>query len=583
MRAAKIKHLRIYMGNLSMGADISVKISGEAGQGIQTVGSLISLVCRNAGLHMMAINDFESRIRGGDSFFQIRISDRPIGAPSHRVNLLVALNKKTYDVYRSELLPEGIVLLDAEEAVEDENLLPVAFAGLSQKTGGKITSNTIAAGACLSLLGAPVELLENVLADLFEKKGTEVINNNISAARLGYEAVENRSFKWTFQWKEASPAGALISGAKAIALGALAGDCRFASFYPMSPATGILSHLTEYTDRFPLVVEQAEDEIAAINMIIGASFAGVRSITGTSGGGFCLMTEGLGLAAITETPLVIVNAQRPGPATGLPTRTAQADLLFIIRSSQDEFPRFVFAPGTPDEAFDATARAFYLSEKYQVPVIILTDMMLNDSMYISEKPFSAPQYMDDFVVTDDRIEDPSVYKRYAITTSGVSPRALPCMGNALVLASGNEHSEDGHISEKVEDRSKMVDKRHAKVPHMIKEMHPPEAYHGESDILLVGWGSTKGAVKEAVDILRNDNLDAGCLHFVDLWPFPVDSVVDALSKGKNVIIVEQNRTAQLGSLIREQTGLSYSDTVLKYDGRPFYPYEIANAVKQITG
>jgi len=563
-----------------MGIDITIKIGGEAGQGIQTVGHLLALVCQEAGLYLMAINDFESRIRGGHCFFQIRICNKPVQAPHHKVHLLVALNQETYYLHREELDSDGLAVMDEKGKPAEENILMVPFGDLAKEAGGKLFSNTVAAGVCLALLGTPFELCKTVLSQQFGGKGPDVLEKNFRAAELGYQAVKDVSFKWAFEWEPDTPKGSLIDGSKAIALGALAGDCRLAAFYPMSPATGIMAHLASFSDRFPLVVEQAEDEIAAVNMIIGAAFAGVRAMTSTSGGGFCLMTEGLGLAGITETPIVIVNAQRPGPATGLPTRTAQGDLLFVIKASQDEFPRFVFAPGTPDEAFEITARAFHLSEKYQVPSIILMDQYLADSLFIMEKQLTAPEYVERHIVQDDGIENPAEYKRFVITPTGVSPRALPCAGKALVVISSDEHREDGHISEAIDDRISMVDKRNAKVPYMIKEMNPPKEYHGESEILLVGWGSTEGTIKEAVDRLRGEGIDVGCLNFVDLWPFPSDQAKTALNKGKRFFMVEQNSTAQLGQLIKERIGFSFSEAILKYDGRPYYPNEIVESFKQ---
>jgi 2-oxoglutarate ferredoxin oxidoreductase subunit alpha len=563
-----------------MSIDITVKIGGEAGQGIQTVGHLLALTCQKAGLYIMAINDFESRIRGGHSFFQIRISDRPVHAPHHRVHVLVALNQETYDLHWEALDADGLVLMDEKTESAQSNVINVPLEELGKKAGGTIFSNTVAAGACLALLGAPFELCRAVLSEQFEKKGADIVQKNVDAAELGYQAVKDVAFKWAFEWKPDTPKGTLMDSSKSIALGALSADCRLAAFYPMSPATGIMTNLAALTDRFPLVVEQTEDEIAAVNMIIGASFAGVRSMTSTSGGGFCLMTEGLGLAAITETPIVIVNAQRPGPATGLPTRTGQGDLQFVIRASQDEFPRFVFAPGMPDEAFEITARAFHLAEKYQVPAIILVDQYLQDSLYIIEKELAAPEKIERFIVTDDDMDNPSEYKRFSVTPSGVSPRALPCAGKALVVISSDEHREDGHISEAISDRVQMVDKRNAKVPHMIKEMTPPKEYHGDADILLVGWGSTEGAIREAVDQLRDDGINAGAVNFVDIWPFPSEAAITALQKAKTFLMVEQNFTAQLGQLIREQTGLVYSGAILKYDGRPFYPNEIVADTKE---
>jgi 2-oxoglutarate ferredoxin oxidoreductase subunit alpha len=560
--------------------DLTIKIAGQAGQGIQTIGHFLALVGREADLFLMAVNDFESRIRGGHSFFQIRISDKPVRAPHHKVNLLIALDKKSYEIHQKEMLSEGLVLLNQSEKPENEQMVSIPFEELAEKAGAKITSNTVAAGAALGVLSTPMQLIEKILSDQFRSKGEAILNKNVKAAELGYDAVKDVTFKWAFDWKGPESENILIEGSHAIALGALAGDCRLGAFYPMSPATGIMAHLVEYSDDFPLVVEQVEDEIAAINMVIGASFAGVRAMTATSGGGFSLMTEGLGLAAITETPVVIVNSQRPGPATGLPTRTAQADLHFVINASQDEFPRFVFAPGSPEEAYETMIKAFNLSEKYQVPAIVLTDQYLNDSFFVIENALSAPKKVERFILRDGQIEDASEYERFALDGSGVSPRALPCVGETLVVVSSDEHQQDGHISETITNRISMVDKRNSKMPNMLKEMKPPEGYFPDSDIILVGWGSTRGAIQEAVDILRSEKLNVGSFHFTDLWPFPNDAVGKMLEGKKIIIMVEQNSTAQLGRLIRQQTGTGHSEAILKYDGRPFYPIEIVESVKK---
>ncbi len=578
-RPASSRNKPIAIRGFGMGIDLSIRIGGEAGQGIQTVGHLLAQVSHKAGLYVMVLNDYESRVRGGHSFIQIRISDRLVSAPDHRTHLLVALNRETYDIHREDLEPGALVLIEGEEDLTADNILRVPILELARKSGGKITANTIAAGAGLSLLGAPFALLKDVLAEQFSRKGKEVVEKNVLAAELGYEAVKDTSFKWSFPWKEDQPKGMLLDGSRAIALGALAGDCRVAAFYPMSPATGIMAQLSRLSDNFPLVVEQVEDEIAAVNMIVGASFAGARAMTSTSGGGFCLMTEGLGLAAITETPVVIVNAQRPGPATGLPTRTAQGDLQFAISASQDEFPRFVFAPGTVAEAFEITARAFHLSEKYQVPAIILVDHFFTSTSFIAERPLVAPPHIERFIVQDNDMADPRAYQRFSLTPSGVSPRALPCKGEALVLVSGNEHREDGHISEAISDRINMVNKRKSKLPAMMQEMNPPKAYHGEADLLLLGWGATSGAIREGVDILREEGLEVGSLNFTDMWPFPGDEARKALGK-KKFFVVEENSTGQFGLVLRQQTGLEHSGAILKYDGRSFFPYEIAEGLRE---
>jgi 2-oxoglutarate ferredoxin oxidoreductase subunit alpha len=571
-----------------MRIDVTVTIGGEAGQGIQTVGDIIARVCHKAGLYLLAINDFESRIRGGHSFMQIRISDQPVLAPHHKIDLLIALNADTCDLHKTEMAETGLVLLDAEkddskenlsETAHEENVIPIAFSQMAKDAGAKIMTNTVAAGACLALLGAPFSAFEQILETRFEEKET-ILENNITAGRSGFDAVENVDFDKALDWPSGgAPKGRLLSGSRALALGALAADCRLAAFYPMSPATGIMIHLAEFMDQLPVLVEQAEDEISAVNMIIGASYAGVRALTATSGGGFSLMAEGLGLAGITETPIVIINSQRPGPATGLPTRTGQGDLLFVIHASQDEFPRFVFAPGSPDQAYETMIRAFHLSEKYQVPAIILTDQYFNDSLWMTTRKMTVPEEIERFVTTDEDMTSPSGYKRFAVTASGISPRALPCKGRALVCATANEHDEAGHMSETIADRNTMVGKRQAKEKGMSGEMEGPAGYHEDSACLLVGWGSSDGAVREAVDLLRAENADVGALIFSDLWPFPGEKTADALSLCKQFITVEQNTSSQLGLLIRQQTGYAFDASIRKYDGRPFTPGWI---VKQVT-
>ena len=563
-----------------MAFDITIKIGGEAGQGIQTVGSILSWVCQRAGLKVMAINDFESRIRGGHSFIQIRISDQPLHAPHHEINILVAMDQNTYALHKDEVVSGGIILIEDEAGITDDRLTRVPFEKLAQEAGGKITSNTVAAGVCLALLGAPSQLIDEVLTQRFTTKSKEILNMNLKAAQLGYQFAETAAFEGIFEGVAGKSPGRLLEGSEAFALGALSADCRFGAFYPMSPATSIMGHLVEHVDQFPLVVEQAEDEIAAINMVVGAAFAGVRAMTATSGGGFSLMTEALGLAAITETPIVIINVQRPGPSTGLPTRTAQGDLLFVIHASQDEFPRFVFAPRNLHEAYATTARAFHLADKYQVPAIILADQFLCDSWFVTERPFEIPPAVKLFHATDDDLENTSGYRRFSVTKSGVSPRALPCGGKALVMVSSDEHSENGHMTEDRFERIKMVDKRNSKLKDMLKEMQAPEIYFGDSDILLVGWGSTQGAIQEAVDILRADGNDVGSLNFADLWPFPIQLASEALQKAQAFFMVEQNSGAQLGQLIRMQSGLHPAGAILKYDGRPFFPIDIVKDIQQ---
>lgn len=564
-----------------MGLDVSIRIGGEAGQGIQTVGMLLAAACQRCGLYLMAVNDFESRIRGGHNFFQIRIRDCPVRAARSRVNLLLGLDERTQVLHQREVLNGGLTIIDGDASLSQAGVLAVPISALARKAGGEITANTVAAGVCLSLLGAPLALFEEVVIRQFGGKDPQVVEENLRAARMGYEAAAGERFPYAFDWSGCESRGLLLTGDQAFALGALAGDCRFVAFYPMSPATSISLQLASYMDRFPLVVEQAEDEIAAMTMVVGASFAGVRAMTATSGGGFCLMTEGLGLAGITETPVVVINAQRPGPATGLPTRTGQADLQFVIRAAQDEFPRFVFAPGTPEQAFAITARAFHLAEKYQVPAIILADQYLIDSLYLTAENLTAPARVERFL-EEPSDEEALQYKRYALSSNGISPRALPCRGKALVVGNGNEHREDGHITEDSKERIGMVNKRMAKVPHMIAELRPPVLYPGRKDALLVCWGSTLGVAQEVVDILAEEGREIGLLHFTDLWPFPAAVVREILNHSTRLVTVEQNSTGQFAQLLRQETGRVPTEMILKYDGRPFYVEELLEQVREVV-
>ncbi|WP_020590081.1 2-oxoacid:acceptor oxidoreductase subunit alpha [Desulfobacter curvatus] len=561
--------------------DITIVIGGAAGQGIQTIGALLSGACRKAGYFAMAVNDFESRVRGGHSFFQIRISNVPVHAPQKTVDLLIALDKNTWEIHSPSLKDNSVVLAD-EDFSTSGRVVPVAFEQIAKETGSKLFINTIAAAAGLRVLGAGPETIQSTIKDHFSGLEKDLLEKNLDAAQKGFDAVTDVSFEEQPLANPSTPKGNLISGGKAIALGAAAADCRVGAFYPMSPATSIMQHLTDLSERLDIVVEQAEDEIAAANMVIGASFAGARAMTATSGGGFCLMTEALGLAGMTETPMVIVNAMRPGPSTGLPTRTAQGDLRFTVHASHDDFPRFIFAPGAPAQAFEQTRKAFHLSEKYQVPAIILADQYLMDSLFLLEKPFFINKHVERFIITDDDMPDPGSYERFAVTDSGVSPRALPCKGKALVKVSSDEHRPDGHITEDMGIRNTMMKKRHAKLPAMIEELDGPEAVHPDAHTLLIGWGSTAGAIKEATGLLRDQGADVGCLLFSQIWPFPTAVAEKVLKKNADTkfIAVEMNAGAQFAGILKENTDIDFSGYVLKYDGRPFTAQFIVDALKE---
>ncbi|MGD9825188.1 2-oxoacid:acceptor oxidoreductase subunit alpha [Desulfobacter sp.] len=565
-----------------MKTDVTLKIAGAAGQGIQTIGDLLSEVCHQSGLFIFSVDDFESRIRGGHSFNLLRISDKQIAAPGNRLDILVCINQDAYELHKEELLSEGIAIVNAEEpGTKNKTRFEIPLKKLAEDAGNKITANTVAAGAVLAILGTPFTLLADVLKNQFAAKGEKIAALNIAAAKKGFDAVKGLSRNTGFTWEAKKSNNIVLSGAKAAALGALAADCRFFPFYPMSPATGVISNVIPYTEKLPVVVEQAEDEIAAVIMAIGASFAGVRAMTATSGGGFCLMTEGLGLAGMTETPLVIVNAQRPGPATGMPTRTGQADLLFALHASQDEFPRFIFAPGTPVETYETMKRAFHLAEKYQVPAIVLLDQFLANSRVTEINSLTVAPDIERFYEQNNSGNDDIPYLRYALAKDGVSPQRLPCSGPGLVRVTGNEHDPEGHISENAANKIAMTQKRAAKLPAMIKEMDPPLLVNPTARVFLVGWGSTRGNILEAVERLRAQNIEIGAALFKDLWPMDRNAVGNMLDD-KHLIMVEQNESGQLGRLLAQEAGIAAFDTILKYDGRPFFPDYIVQKAKELV-
>jgi 2-oxoglutarate ferredoxin oxidoreductase subunit alpha len=449
-----------------------------------------------------------------------------------------------------------------------------------EKAGDKVMTNTVALGAALALVGYDPNILSTVIMEYFGKG--KVADGNIAAARAGYEYAQ-AEYKGDFRKvKPLSEAKRmLLTGNEAIALGAIASGCKFMAAYPMTPTSSIMEYMATKSKELDLVMVHAEDEIAAVNMVIGAAYAGVRAMTATSGSGFCLMVEGLGLSGMTETPIVVIEGQRPGPAIGLPTRTEQGDLQFVLHAHQGDFPRAVLAPATVEDAFWLTVKAFNLAEKYQLPVIMLTDQHLASS-YATVDPFDLTKVtIDRGLLFSEKDGEPLEYKRHKITQSGISPRAFPGMGKALVVTDADEHDEGGHLIEDAEMRTAQVQKRLRKLFSLKQEISPPQWYGPKkADTVLIGWGSTYGAIHEAVDILRHDGARVGMLHLNELWPFPTDAVADALSKAGNSYVIENNATGQLSYLIKAETGCDVSGRILKYDGRPFTPAYIAEAVRK---
>lgn len=557
--------------------DYSIKIGGEAGQGIQTIGDTLTKVFSRTGYYVFSHQDYESRIRGGHNFYQIRFSDQPIMASREKIDILVALDKESITFHENELSEQGQIVYDSstlKQKYGKEYFLDIPFLNLALEHGkNKIMTNTVAIGAVLGMLGMKLDIFFEIIKDTFKKKGEDILKSNMSTAKEGYDLAVKKCLRCSFSVKPLTKPNMLIGGVEAIALGAMASGCKFYSAYPMTPSTGIMLYLAGKAKEHGMVVEQAEDEIAAMNMALGASFAGVKAMTGTSGGGFALMVEGLSLAAMTETPIVIALGQRPAPATGFPTRTEQGDLLFALHAAHGEFPRVIFAPGHPEQAFTLTNKAFDLAEKYQIPVFVLFDQYLADSQW-TYQGFDLKRIKNiDHRLRGEALKNLSDYKRHAFTESGVSPLAIPGESKHLVVTDSDEHDEEGHIVEGAEIRNKMVEKRlFKKLIHITQEIEPPLLYGSNNpDTVIVGWGSTYGVMKEAVDVLSKDK-NIAMLHFSEINPFPLIEKFDylkVLKNAKRTVCIENNATGQFVRHMKAEIGFECKTKINKYDGRPF--------------
>jgi 2-oxoglutarate ferredoxin oxidoreductase subunit alpha len=573
-----------------MAIDMSIRIGGQAGQGVQAVSYAVGKVFTRHGYYVLIHQDLESRIRGGHNYAQIRIQDRPVLSIKDRPDVLIALDERTIDQDLPDLAEDGVLIFDGESTgrpSESPNHLDLPLERLANEAGGgKIMANTVATAAALALIGVELEPLLDYLEEQFRDKGNETVEKNQACALAGYRHLREhsgRSASQEISLGTPKRGKLLLSGSEAMAIGSIFAGLKFYAGYPMSPSTAIMEYVASQAREYNIVVEPAEDEIAAINMAIGASFAGVRTMTATSGGGFCLMVEAFGLAGMTETPLVVAIGQRPGPATGLPTRTEQGDLAFVVRAGHGDFARAVLAPGNAEQAFYAMARAFNLADRYQTPVVVLADQYLLDSYFTVEG-------LDPAVMTIDRgkIVHPveagpgQVFKRYAYDPSGVSPRILPGQSEAVLYACSDEHTEEGHITESAEVRTAMVRKRMEKLEGMRRESTPPEVSPpDDGDLILLGWGSTWGAMREAVDLLRSENIRARMLHYCDVYPLGKKGLAERIGEHARVIGVESNYTGQFADLFLLETGIPVTDRILKYDGRPFSAEEIAGRVRAL--
>ena len=594
--------------------DFAVGIGGENGQGIASTGNILALIFARRGLHLNAYNAYQSIIRGGHTFLTIRTGDGPVLNLGDKIDVFIPLNQDTMDRHLHLLRSGACAVYDKENITPGKAADGVQLCGMPMKEltkGNKLAVNTAALGATLQLLGIESEPLEMVIARQFKKKGDAVIAENVAIARAGYDyAAQNFT---AFSWKAprgAKPLG-IITGNQAIAMGGAAAGVKFYAAYPMSPSTGVLMWMATHGRELGIMVRQVEDEIGVMNMVIGAAHTGCRAMCATSGGGFALMSEAVGMAGMIETPIVCVDVQRAGPATGVPTKTEQGDLWQMLGAGQGDYPRIVVAPTNQLDLFHTIPELFNLCDKYQCPGLVLSDLL------ISEGTASIDPDDLDFAVKIDRGElilsngnglpavalakegngsnlasgyNDKAYLRYKNTPSGISPRAVPGVPGHIFTAATDEHDEDGTlISDEFtnpQKRRMMVEKRARKMQSAIKDIAPPKLVGPEkADVTLVGWGSTAGVIREAVEKLAGEEgIVANQLALKWMVPLHAAEITAILARSKNVIMVENNQSGQFARYLRSETGFDAHGHIRKYDGEPFMPHHIVEAVKaQLAG
>lgn len=588
--------------------NVNIKLGGEAGQGVESSGMGFAKAIARSGLHIFGVQDYMSRIRGGHNWYQIRVAERPLYAHEPQIQLLIAFDERTIEEHLHEIVEGGAVIYDESfkgvdvEAIKSRNVIPMPMPLLkiAEEVGGnKLMMNTAAVASACGIMEFDLSYPESVIRDNFgRRKGSEIAERNIRVAEVACEEARKR-YSHLFDWKlepiPNAPKRMVLNGNQALGLGALAAGCKFVASYPMTPASSLFEFMCAQAKRFGIVTRQSEDEISGILQCIGAAHAGVRAFACTSGGGFSLMVESLSLAGSTETPVVIVLAQRPGPATGLPTRTGQEDLLFALHAGHGEFPRAVLAPGTIEHCFYEMARAFNLAEKYQMPVIVFTDNFLANSLRsidmdaIDFRKVASEIDRGKLILPHEheKIEQALLngYRRYEFTEDGISLRIPPGHPKAVYSIAGEEHLPEGFIDweETAENRNRMVQKRMRKLEVAVQnDMKLPELYgYEDADVTLVCWGSSYGPVREAVDTLNHNGLKANMLHFIDIHPLNWEQVADILESCRSWVVVESNFTGQLARWIRMNTGLKASATIGKYDGRPLNPAYIIEHLQEV--
>ncbi|MFD0825376.1 2-oxoacid:acceptor oxidoreductase subunit alpha [Neobacillus sp. M.A.Huq-85] len=573
---------------------LSWKVGGQQGEGIESTGEIFAIALNRLGYYLYGYRHFSSRIKGGHTNNKIRVSTTDVRSISDDLDILVAFDQETIDVNYKELPSSGVILADAKfnpKKPEDteSSLYAVPFTEMATELGTSLMKNMVAIGATSAVLDLDIHVFEEVVREIFGKKGEQVVAKNMDAIKAGFEYMKEKMDANVPTMELAKADGKkrmYMIGNDAIALGAIAGGCRFMAAYPITPASDIMEYLIKKLPALGGTVIQTEDEIAACTMTIGANYGGVRALTASSGPGLSLKMEAIGLAGITETPIVIVDTQRGGPSTGLPTKQEQSDLMAMIYGTHGEIPKIVMAPSTVEEAFYDTAEAFNLAEEYQCPVIVLSDLQLSlGKQTVEPLDASKVEIRRGKLVTEElpEIENKGYFKRYEVTEDGVSPRTIPGMKNGIHHVTGVEHAETGKPSESAANRIAQMDKRFRKVENIRFDTPVyKNAPHEDADILVVGFNSTRGAIEEAMGRLDKDGMKVNHAQVRLIHPFPSDEILPLIRSAKKVLVVENNATGQLANIMKMNVGHAEKITkFVKYDGNPFLPHEVYSKCKEL--
>ncbi|MFJ8459912.1 MULTISPECIES: 2-oxoacid:acceptor oxidoreductase subunit alpha [Lysinibacillus] len=574
---------------------LSWKVGGQQGEGIESTGEIFSMAMNRLGYFLYGYRHFSSRIKGGHTNNKITVRPTEVRSIADDLDILVAFDQETIDVNYKELTETGIILADSKfDPVKPEDskapLFAVPFTEVAAELGTSLMKNMVAIGATAALLNLEDEVFQNVVDDIFGKKGEEVVQKNMEAIARGHELMNELLGERVGEWALAPADGKrrmFMIGNDAVALGALAAGTRFMAAYPITPASEIMEYLIKKLPKFGGAVIQTEDEIAAATMAIGANFGGVRSFTASAGPGLSLMMEAIGLSGMTEQPLVVVDTQRGGPSTGLPTKQEQSDLMAMLYGTHGEIPKVVIAPSTMEEAFFDTIQAFNIAEELQLPVILVTDLQLSlGKQSVEPFDYNKIEIRRGKIVSDNIEEaaDKAYFKRFENTEDGISPRVLPGTLNGIHHVTGVEHDETGKPSEATGNRQVQMDKRFRKLA-ALKFDNPvySNAPHEDADILLVGFNSTRGAIEEVQERLNAQGMKVNHAHIRLIHPFPSTEVAPLVAKAKKVIVVENNYTGQLANIMKMNVGgHDKIETITKYNGTPFLPGELENRVKELT-